>query len=280
MNGVAHCSPSIAKRVGPRRGRRPTSWRPPATQPLRCPKSGAPGPATLRTPGRLRLRRHQDTPATLAGAYPFLAEVRLGSDGVLVGQDLYSGNSFVYDHVGALRARIDHRAERRSGRHRWGGQLRFGKERLRLLNPVRATRVRAWRPRKVSTPRSARRSAEMRSRSDTGWRTGSTRSTRPPSGRPRRLPAESPGPRTSTRLGRGVVAESMAVSALQTPRRHPAHAPHAVAPVTRTRDRGANGPCLGVPDVRDWTPGRIVASASTGCSPARAGWRSRRSGSG
>lgn len=61
------------------------------------PKAGDPGPAALRTPGRLRLPRHQDTSATLAGAYPFLAEGGLGSDGVFVGQDLYSGSSFVYD---------------------------------------------------------------------------------------------------------------------------------------------------------------------------------------
>jgi hypothetical protein len=61
------------------------------------PNSGETGPAALRTPGRLRLPRHQDTSATLAGAYPFLAEGGLGSDGVFVGQDLYSGSSFVYD---------------------------------------------------------------------------------------------------------------------------------------------------------------------------------------
>ena len=61
------------------------------------PRSGEPGPAALRTPGLLRLPRHQDTSATLAGAYPFLAEGGLGSDGVFVGQDLYSGSSFVYD---------------------------------------------------------------------------------------------------------------------------------------------------------------------------------------
>lgn len=61
------------------------------------PRAGEPGTAALRTPGRLRLPRHQDTSATLAGAYPFLAEGGLGSDGVFVGQDLYSGSSFVYD---------------------------------------------------------------------------------------------------------------------------------------------------------------------------------------
>ena len=61
------------------------------------PASGEPGPAALRTPGRFRLPKHQDTSATLAGQYPFLAEGGLGSSGVFVGQDLYSGGSFVYD---------------------------------------------------------------------------------------------------------------------------------------------------------------------------------------
>ncbi|MFF2485118.1 ATP-binding protein [Microbacterium sp. NPDC058062] len=61
------------------------------------PAAGEPGPAALRTPGRLRLPKHQDTSATLAGHYPFLAEAGLGPAGVFVGQDLYSGGSFVYD---------------------------------------------------------------------------------------------------------------------------------------------------------------------------------------
>ena len=61
------------------------------------PAAGEPGPAALKSPGRFRLPRHQDTSATLAGAYPFVAEGGLGSDGVFVGQDLYSGGSFVYD---------------------------------------------------------------------------------------------------------------------------------------------------------------------------------------
>jgi len=61
------------------------------------PAAGETGPAALRTPGRFRLPRHQDTSATLAGQYPFLAEAGFGSAGVFVGQDLYSGGSFVYD---------------------------------------------------------------------------------------------------------------------------------------------------------------------------------------
>lgn len=61
------------------------------------PAAGEPGPAALRTPGQLHVPAHQDTSATLAGQYPFLAEGGLGSHGVFVGQDLYSGGSFVYD---------------------------------------------------------------------------------------------------------------------------------------------------------------------------------------
>ncbi len=61
------------------------------------PKGGEPGPAMLRTPGRFRLPRHQDTSAVLSGQYPFLAEGGLGSEGVFVGADLYSGGSFVFD---------------------------------------------------------------------------------------------------------------------------------------------------------------------------------------
>ena len=77
-----------AKAEADRAERRATSF---------LPKAGEPGPAALRSPGRFRLPRHQDTSATLAGAYPFVAEGGLGADGVFVGQDLYSGGSFVYD---------------------------------------------------------------------------------------------------------------------------------------------------------------------------------------
>jgi len=61
------------------------------------PPSGEDGPAALRSWRRLHLPTHQDTSAALQGAYPFLAEGGLGSEGVFVGQDLYSGGSFVYD---------------------------------------------------------------------------------------------------------------------------------------------------------------------------------------
>lgn len=61
------------------------------------PRGGESGPAALRQYRRLRIPSHQDTSATLQGGYPFLAGSGLGSRGVFVGQDLYSGSSFVYD---------------------------------------------------------------------------------------------------------------------------------------------------------------------------------------
>jgi hypothetical protein len=61
------------------------------------PPGGETGPAALRSYLRFRVPAHQDTSATLAGAYPFLAEGGIGSAGVFVGQDLYSSGSFVYD---------------------------------------------------------------------------------------------------------------------------------------------------------------------------------------
>jgi hypothetical protein len=61
------------------------------------PRAGEDGADALRAWRRFSVPAHQDTSATLQGAYPFLAEGGLGSEGVFVGQDLYSGGSFVYD---------------------------------------------------------------------------------------------------------------------------------------------------------------------------------------
>jgi hypothetical protein len=43
------------------------------------------------------VQAHRATSATLAAAYPFLAEAGLGGDGILVGTDAYSRRSFVFD---------------------------------------------------------------------------------------------------------------------------------------------------------------------------------------
>ena len=61
------------------------------------PRSGEPGPAALRSWLPFTVPPHAATSATLAGAYPFLAEAGLGSAGVLIGTDLLSGGAFVYD---------------------------------------------------------------------------------------------------------------------------------------------------------------------------------------
>ncbi len=61
------------------------------------PRSGEPRPHAGRAWLPLRLPAHRATSATLAGAYPWLAEAGLGSDGIYIGRDAFSGGSFVYD---------------------------------------------------------------------------------------------------------------------------------------------------------------------------------------
>jgi hypothetical protein len=62
-----------------------------------APRAGERRPAAGRTWRRLRVQAHRATSATLAAAYPFLAEAGLGGAGILVGTDAYSRRSFVYD---------------------------------------------------------------------------------------------------------------------------------------------------------------------------------------
>ncbi|MGI8753309.1 MAG: ATP-binding protein [Acidimicrobiales bacterium] len=61
------------------------------------PPGGEPGADALRSYRRLKLPPHRATSEVLAGAYPFLAEAGLGSAGVLIGHDSWSGAAFVYD---------------------------------------------------------------------------------------------------------------------------------------------------------------------------------------
>jgi hypothetical protein len=61
------------------------------------PRAGEPGPAALRTWRPLRVQAHRATSATLAAAYPFLAEAGLGGEGMLIGSDAFSRRAFVYD---------------------------------------------------------------------------------------------------------------------------------------------------------------------------------------
>jgi hypothetical protein len=61
------------------------------------PANGESGPLALRTHARLRVPPHRATSAALSGAYPFLAEGGLGSEGLVIGRDLYAGGTFCYD---------------------------------------------------------------------------------------------------------------------------------------------------------------------------------------
>jgi hypothetical protein len=61
------------------------------------PAGGETGSMAGRSYRRLRLVPHRATSEVLAGAYPFLAEEGLGSEGMLIGQDAWSGAAFCYD---------------------------------------------------------------------------------------------------------------------------------------------------------------------------------------
>ncbi|MVO90282.1 ATP-binding protein [Streptomyces sp. p1417] len=60
------------------------------------PPRGRPGPASARG-GKLKLPAHRMTTATVAGAYPFLAEGGLGAEGIYIGRDVHAEASFCFD---------------------------------------------------------------------------------------------------------------------------------------------------------------------------------------
>jgi hypothetical protein len=61
------------------------------------PADGEDGQAALRSHKRFRVPPHRATSEVLAGAYPFLAEGGLGSEGTFIGQDAWSGGGFCFD---------------------------------------------------------------------------------------------------------------------------------------------------------------------------------------
>ncbi|GAA0286003.1 ATP-binding protein [Streptomyces polychromogenes] len=84
--------------------RRRTTTLDPDLQPT-YPAGGRPGPASARG-GRLKLPAHRMTTAVASGAYPFLAEGGLGSQGIYVGQDVHAEAAFCYDPF-ALYGRLE-----------------------------------------------------------------------------------------------------------------------------------------------------------------------------
>lgn len=68
-----------------------------ARERLLLPAGGEAGPMAGRSYRRLRVPAHRATSEVLAGAYPFLAEEGLGSAGILIGQDAWSGAAFCFD---------------------------------------------------------------------------------------------------------------------------------------------------------------------------------------
>jgi type IV secretory pathway VirB4 component len=79
-----------------RRERQLAEWDQARANP-QLPANGEARPEAGRSWWRLRLEPHRATSDVLAVAYPFLAEEGLGSAGVLVGVDYWSGTAFVYD---------------------------------------------------------------------------------------------------------------------------------------------------------------------------------------
>jgi len=61
------------------------------------PAGGERRPDALRSFRPLKVQPHRATSDQLGGVYPFLAEAGLGSNGVYVGTDSYSGSAFVFD---------------------------------------------------------------------------------------------------------------------------------------------------------------------------------------
>jgi hypothetical protein len=61
------------------------------------PAGGETGPDALRSYRKFTVQPHRATSDVLAGAYAFLAEAGLGSDGTYIGQDAWSGSGFCYD---------------------------------------------------------------------------------------------------------------------------------------------------------------------------------------
>ena len=121
--GRTACACTARRGYSPRRAApaarppgRPGAWRPrtgagkPSPSAAALKRSAAPGrksPACRpwASEGRPRCGRggasgcppHRATSEVLAVAYPFLAEQGLGSEGVLIGQDAWSGTAFCYD---------------------------------------------------------------------------------------------------------------------------------------------------------------------------------------
>ena len=85
----------VAARAGAKRAR--ALHREEARNAAYLPKHGEAGADALRTFRALKVAPHRATSEVVAGAYPFLAESGLGPEGIVIGQDAWSGAGFVYD---------------------------------------------------------------------------------------------------------------------------------------------------------------------------------------
>lgn len=100
----------IAARLQARRSTEPDLGQRPAEETSeeslpQYPVTGRPGPASARG-RRLKLPAHRMTTATVAAAYPFLAEGGLGAEGTYIGRDVHAEASFTFDPF-ALYGRLE-----------------------------------------------------------------------------------------------------------------------------------------------------------------------------
>ncbi|MDP9092400.1 MAG: ATP-binding protein [Actinomycetota bacterium] len=61
------------------------------------PRGGESGRSALRSYRKFSVAPHRATSDVFGAAYPFLAEEGLGSEGILIGQDVWTGSSFCFD---------------------------------------------------------------------------------------------------------------------------------------------------------------------------------------
>ena len=78
----------------------------------------------LRSYRRFKVQPHRATSDQLGGIYPFLAEAGLGSDGVYIGTDSYSGSAFVFDPFVLYQPRRHHQPEHAGRRDSGHGEVR------------------------------------------------------------------------------------------------------------------------------------------------------------
>ena len=92
------------------------------------PAGGETGAAAFRSYRKLKVQPHKATSDVVAGAYPYLAEAGLGTDGIFIGGDSWSGAAFVYDPWILYEHGVLDQPQSASGRRDREGEVHAGQE--------------------------------------------------------------------------------------------------------------------------------------------------------